>query len=488
ALTGAPGLPPVWSFGLWMSRNSYVSWDVVEAVAEELRARDIPADVLHLDTAWFKQDWNCDLRFSEERFPEPEAHLRALRERGFRVCLWQYNFVPPRADNANYVEGVEKGYFVTGPDGAPYPCAGGVEGSWTDDLVIDFTNPEASAWYASQIEALIRMGASAIKADFGEGVPERGVYRNMDGLDMHNLYSLLYNATLNAAVKRADPDSVLWARSGTAGSQRYPVHWGGDSQCSWAGLAGTLRGALSMGLSGFPFYSHDVGGFIGRPDPELYIRWAQFGLFSSHARCHGAGNENSREPWSFGDEAERVFRKFTHLRYALLPYIYAEASKCVKSCKPMVRALVIEHPRDRNVYPIEDQYYFGDWLMIAPVLAPLSDAPKRGVYLPEGVWFDYWTRRMHRSRGEWIDVQLTLDEMPIFVRQGAILAYAAPRKHTANRVGDVVRIEGYGLPDGEHSLDVGEREILVRVRGGRIEADGVACESICTDRSESTFS
>lgn len=473
-LTGAPELPPVWSFGLWMSRNSYLSWTVVEEVAQGLRARGIPADVLHLDTAWFREDWNCDLRFSEERFPDPEAHMSALRALGFYVSLWQYNFVPPRENNQNFLEGREKGYFVKDEAGQPIPCAPGHAGSWTDDRVIDFTNPEAAAWYAKQIEGLIRMGAAAIKTDFGEGVPPEGRYANLDSREAHNLYSLIYNSVVHQAVKRANPETVLWARSGTAGSQRYPVHWGGDSQCSWAGLEGTLRAALSLGLSGIPFFSHDVGGFIGRPDPELYIRWAQFGFFSSHTRCHGAGNENSREPWSFGAEAERIFLKFDHLRYALLPYLYGEAKKCVETAKPMVRALVIEHPEDRNVWGIDDEYYFGDQLLAAPVLAPLSQSSTRAVYLPQGVWYDFWTHERLDSRGEWFERALDLDTMPLFVKAGSCLPYAAERQATENQVGRAVRLEVFGLQEGVWQLDTGEQRLRVEAGPEGLRVSG--CE------------
>lgn len=467
-LTGAPGLPPVWSFGLWMSRNSYMSWDIVNEVAVGLRAREIPADVLHLDTAWFTEDWNCDLRFSKERFPDPERHMAALRERGFRVCLWQYNFIPPKGNNINYREALEKGYFVLDAKGDPLPCGGGHQGSWTDDLVIDFTNPEAAAWYGGQIGELIRMGAASIKTDFGEGVPADGVYLGAEGRKMHNLYSLVYNDAVFRAIKEAGGDGVLWARSGTAGSQRYPVHWGGDSQCSWAGLTGTVRAALSMGLSGFPFFSHDVGGFIGRPDPELYIRWAQFGFLSSHTRCHGAGNENSREPWTFGPDAERIFRRYANLRYALMPYIYGQAMRCAEDCVPMVRALFIEHPSDRNVYAIDDEYYFGDDLLVAPILQPMDCATTRSVYLPRGVWYDYFTRRRFDSAGEWIEVEVALDDLPIFVRQGAALPYTGPRPSTRGEVGRVIRVELYGsVYDGD--FYTGQERI--HIRGGEARAE-----------------
>jgi len=475
-LTGFAPVPPVWSFGLWMSRNSYVSWDVVHEVADTLRERRIPADVLHLDTAWFREDWNCDLRFAPDRFAEPEKHMARLREQGFRVSLWQYNFVPPRENNANYREGRAKGYFAKGPDGDVYRLPPEASGSWVDDAVIDFSNPDAEAWYTEQIAELIRTGAATVKTDFGEGIPEDAIYANIEGRRFHNLYSLVYNAALFEAVRSVTGESIVWARSGTAGSQRYPVHWGGDSQCSFAGLAGTLRGALSLGLSGFPFFSHDIGGFIGRPTPELYVRWAQFGLFSSHSRCHGCGDDNPREPWSFGEEANAIFKQYADLRYRLLPYLIDQARKCAAAAKPMVRALVIDYPHDRNVWRLQDQCLFGDAFLVAPVLRPLSETTVRAVYLPEGTWADYWTRQPVVSRGEWIERPVDLATMPLYVKAGSILPYGEERLCTHNRVGPVVELEGYGGADGRLEYDDGEKTFTADLRAGALTVTGLSPE------------
>lgn len=322
-LTGVSPLPPIWTFGLWLSRNSYQSWAVVDEVIEKTNQHDIPFDTVHLDTAWFQEDWNPDLIFSKERFPEPEQKMAALAREGIHVSLWQYNFVPPREDNVLYVEGRDGGYFgrrsdgQTGTDADFYQYPKGTTGWKTDDLVIDYSNPAAAEWYGRKISRLIEQGASAIKTDFGDCIPPGARYENIAGRRFQNLYSLVYNSAIRRAVARVNPNTAQWARSGTAGSQRYPVHWGGDSQCSWSGLQGSVRATLTMGLSGFAFFSHDIGGFIGTPSAELYIRWAQVGLLSSHARLHGAGDENGREPWYFGDEAVRIFRKFAQLRSVL---------------------------------------------------------------------------------------------------------------------------------------------------------------------------
>lgn len=441
SLTGFAPLPPLWSFGLWMSRNSYVSWDVVNDIADKVRENDIPCDVLHLDTAWFKTDWDCDLKFSDERFPHPTEHMAKLKEQGFHTSLWQYNFIPPNADNTHYQEAVKNGYLAKNESGKPYQLPEKCQGSWVKDVIIDFSNPSARKWYGDKIYNLIKMGAGAIKTDFGEGIPEEAVYQNISGRHFHNLYSLVYNHTVFNATKKASGESIVWARSGTAGSQRYPLHWGGDSQCSFEALASTLRGALSLGLSGIPFFSHDIGGFLGLPSDELYIRWSQLGLFSSHARCHGAGDTTHREPWSFSKEACDIFRYYDKLRYSLMPYIYKEAEKCTKTGLPMMRALYLEYPKDRNVYHIDDEYMFGDSILIAPVLAPLSKTDVRNVYLPQGVWFDFFTKERIESTGMWTERKIDLKTMPMYIKEGTKLEYCSADKTLINGYGEITETQ-----------------------------------------------
>ena len=440
-LTGFSKLPPLWSFGLWMSRNSYTSWDVVDAIAKETREHDIPCDVLHLDTAWFNRDWNCDLKFSKERFPDPEKHMEKYKKEGFHVTLWQYNFIPPNDDNTHYHEAVENEYLAKNKDGKPYQLPDTCTGSWTKDVIVDFSKPEARAWYAEKIRSLIRMGAGAIKTDFGEGIPEDAYFDKIDGKYFHNLYSLVYNSTVFQASKDVSGENLVWARSGTAGSQRYPIHWGGDSQCTFEALAATLRAALSIGMSGIPFFSHDIGGFLGLPDDELYVRWAQLGLFSSHSRCHGVGDDTHREPWKFSQQACDIFRKYAKLRYSLMPYIYEQAKKSVQTGLPMMRALYLEYPKDRNTWHIEDEYLFGSQLLIAPVLKPLRKSNERKLYLPKGVWFDYFTKEKIESNGQWISKKVDLETLPIYVKQGTVLSYCGEERTLQNGMGPIVREE-----------------------------------------------
>lgn len=440
-LTGFSKLPPLWSFGLWMSRNSYVSWDVVDEVAENIRKHDLPCDVLHLDTAWFNRDWNCDLKFSQERFPNPAEYIKKYEKDGFKISLWQYNFIPPNEDNTHYHEAVENGYLSKDKNGNPYQLPEEMRGSWGTDVTVDFSNPEAREWYKKKIAVLMELGVGAIKTDFGEGIAEDAIYMNIEGKRFHNLYSLAYNSTVFDGTASVYEQPFVWARSGTAGSQRFPLHWGGDSQCTFDALACTLKAALSIGMSGIPFFSHDIGGFIGLPTDELYVRWAQVGLFSSHSRCHGAGDDTYREPWRFSEEAFEIFKYYDKLRYSIMPYIYEEAEKCTKTGLPMVRALYLEYPEDINVRYIDDQYMFGDGMLIAPVLKPLSKTNVRNVYLPEGVWFDYFTKEKIVSKGMWIKREVDLKTLPIYIKEGTVIKYCSAKNTLMHGMGEITKTE-----------------------------------------------
>ncbi|MCK5129652.1 MAG: glycoside hydrolase family 31 protein [Clostridiales bacterium] len=447
-LTGAAVMPPIWSYGLWMSRNSYLSWDVVDDVISDMDQKKIPFDVIHLDTAWFEEDWNCDLKFSKERFGNPAEKIQQLKSEGIYISLWQYNFIPNIAHNKNLIEATERGYLAKGEDGAPYKAPEYVTGSWTDDAVIDFSNPEAAKWYTDQIEELITMGVGAIKTDFAEGIPASALYQNIDGRYFHNYYSLVYNHLIFEAIRNIDPETLVWARSGTAGSQKYPVHWGGDNQCSWGGLAGTLRGLISICMSGIAFFSHDIGGFIGRPTPELYIRWAQLGLFSSHSRCHGSGNKNSREPSSFGQEAVDIFKKYALLRYRLLPYIVSQSEKSVAMGMPLTRGLALAFHEDRGTYAIEDEYMLGDHILVAPVVMSYESSKTRSVYLPHCStrWAEYYSGDIVLPAG-YMEVPSVLDTLPLFVKSDAVIPYGPERLRTHNTLSHIEEIHVY--PDFE---------------------------------------
>jgi alpha-D-xyloside xylohydrolase len=416
ALTGQPGVPPKWSFGLWMARISYNRQVQVEQVAAELREHAIPCDVIHIDTDWFEHDWGCDLRFGPSKFPDPAGMCERLREQGFRVCLWQWpNML---IGTSMFEEGRAQGFLIKRTHDKVYTQPGFME----DAGAIDYSNPAAVAWVQQKFRDLFALGVAAIKADFGEGAPPDGVYHGAPGTAMHNLYPLLYNQAVFEVTEESTGEGIIWARSAWAGSQRYPLHWSGDGVARFEDLACVLRATLSFGMSGFPFYSHDIGGFSGLPNAELYVRWAQLGLFSSHARCHGTP---PREPWAFGTQAETIFRQYCELRYRLMPYIYTEALNCGDSSLPLVRPLVLAYQNDPTTHTIDDQYLFGPNLLVAPIL---SERNQRQVYLPPGEWVDFHTHTRHRG-GRWLLVDAPLAVLPLFVPAGAIIPTGPLMQH-----------------------------------------------------------
>ncbi len=414
-LTGFPAMPPAWSFGTWMSRMSYFSAEEVNRVCERMREEGFPADVIHLDTGWFRKDWLCEWTFNRERFPDPPAFIAGLKKNGFRVSLWQMPYIAAEAEQ--HEEALKKNYI--GKRGAGRMKSGSDFSAMDYEGTIDFTNPEAVKWYRGLLKNLLDMGVACIKTDFGEDIHMDAEYHGMEASRLNNLYALLYQKTAFEVTREVTGQGIVWARAGWAGCQRYPVHWGGDAACTWDGMAGSLKGGLHLGLSGFGFWSHDVPGFHGLPDfmnavipDELYVRWTQFGVFTSHLRYHGT---SKREPWHFRSVAG-IVRKWLRLRYALLPYILDQAEKVTRTGYPMLRALVFHHPGDRQCWTIHDQYYFGDEFLVAPVMNSLN---RRDVYLPEGDWVNLFTGEK-LSGGRWIkDLQVPLEELPVWARPGA---------------------------------------------------------------------
>lgn len=416
-LTGYPSMPPLWSFGVWMSRMTYFSADEVDDICDRLRREHYPCDVIHLDTGWFKTDWLCEWKFNEERFPDPERFIRGLKDKGFRVTLWQLPYVAEGAEQIT--EAREHHYICTltkqqkreGSNFSALDYAG----------TIDFTDPDATEWYKGLLRRLLNMGVAAIKTDFGENIHMDAVYKNMSPELLNNLYALLYQKAAYEVTKEVTGDGIVWARAAWAGCQRYPLHWGGDSCSSWDGMAGSLKGGLHFGLSGFAFWSHDVPGFHTLPNfmnsvvaDDVYVRWTQFGVFSSHIRYHGT---NKREPWHYPAIAETV-KKWWNLRYRLIPYILRESEKATKGGSTVLQALVFHHPHDRQCWHIDDEYYFGDDFLVAPVM---NSEGRRDVYLPEGNWVNFFTGE-RISGGRWLyGLEVPLELMPVYVREGAVI-------------------------------------------------------------------
>lgn len=383
SLTGRSPLPPLWSFGLWMSRFTYRSEEEVKNVAIKLRLNNIPCDVIHIDAGWFNNGINCDYEFSRQNIPDPPRMMREAKENGFHISLWQLPYFT--SANSLFKEITTKGLCIKDEHG-DIPA---------DDIILDFSNPAAIEWYRDKIRPLLEAGAAVIKADFGEAAPLKGRYHSgRSGFFEHNLYPLRYNKILHDITYELKEEHIIWARSAWAGSQRYPIHWGGDPEVSDTGMAGTLSGGLSLGLSGFSFWSHDIGGFFAAPKEELFLRWAFFGLLSSHSRVHGLP---PREPWEFGPSFLQAFRNLVELRYKLMPYIYSQAALSSKEGLPLLRALLIGYPEDPATWTIEDEYLLGNDMLVAPLM---ENTKERMVYLPAGKWINYFTLAVYEG-GKW---------------------------------------------------------------------------------------
>jgi alpha-D-xyloside xylohydrolase len=462
-LTGRAPLPPLWSFGLWMSRMSYREQAEVEAVAQGMRENDVPCDVIHIDTDWFATPWVNDLTFSPERFPDPRGMIARVREQGFRITLWQIPYIA--TESVFYAEGVEKGYFAKRDDGTPWL----IDGFFGKAAVVDYSNPDAVRWMQSKFDPLFDMGVAAIKTDFGEGAPPEAHYAAVDGLQMHNLYPLLYNRAIWEHTKATTGEGIVWGRSAYAGSQRYPVHWGGDPAALWEDLGNLWHGGLGLGLCGFPFWSVDIGGFGGTPTPDLYIRWAQAGLFVSHPRAHGP---IAREPWHFGEEALRVFRKYAKLRYRLMPYVWSSAHESAHTALPLMRPLMLDWQDDPNTVGIDDQWLFGEHLLVAPIV---DESNSRRVYLPAGRWFDWWTGVVVHDAdyGRWISVNAPLDHLPLYARGGGIIPMCDDMAHTGEKPWNPITLCVYPHGESAFTLCDGDEQIGYRC----VESsDGIAVE------------
>lgn len=413
-LTGKAEMPPLWSFGFWMSRITYKSEAEVREVAAKLRQYKIPTDVIHLDTGWFETDWRSNYEFSKTRFQNPQKMISDLKDQGFKVSLWQYTYFTPK--NELYKEIVEKGFAVKNESGKmPF-----------EDAVLDMSNPAAVKWYQGKLEKLLKMGVGAIKVDFGEGAPINGLYSSgKSGLYEHNLYPLRYNKVVADITKQTTGDSIIWARSAWAGSQRYPLHWGGDAENTDSAMAAELRGGLSFGLSGFTFWSHDVGGFVEKAPRDLYRRWMAFGVLTSHTRSHGAP---PREPWEYDEQLTEDFRRALNLRYSLMPYIYAQAKDSAAKGLPMLRSLFLEFPSDETSWMIEDEYMFGENLLVAPIFETGKNSRK--VYLPKGKWIDYQTGKTYDG-ANWQEISAGEIPVILLVKDRTVLPFVKPAQNTS---------------------------------------------------------
>jgi len=429
ALTGRASLPPLWTFGLWMGRQTYSSEKEVREVAKKLRQERIPSDVIHLDTGWPEVPHRCDFEFSRSRFVDPKKMLADLKEEGFRVSLWQLPYFNPK--NRLHREAIEKDFVVLTASGEPP----------VDDAVIDLSKPEAERWYREKLAGLLETGVGIFTSDFGEAAPLSGTYASRKGgFHEHNLYPLRYNRAVAGATKEVTGNGATFSRSAWAGSQRYPLHWGGDAENSDGGMVGTLRGGLSLGLCGFSFWSHFIGGFPYATPEDLYRRWLAFGVLSSHSRCHGSP---PTEPWEYDGKFTGDFRRTVELRYRLMPYVYAQAAYACREGHPMLRTLFFEYPEDRTSWLVEDEYLFGTDILVAPLM---EETRSRDVYLPPGLWSDYQDGETYEG-ARWHHVRAGEVPVVMLVRDGAVIPHARLAQSTERIEWGEIELRVFGTGD-----------------------------------------
>ncbi|MFF7815685.1 alpha-xylosidase [Streptomyces sp. NPDC007945] len=441
ALSGRPALPPAWALGLWLTTSFTTDYDeaTVNRFVGGMAERGIPLSVFHFDCFWMRGYQWCDFDWDPETFPDPAGMLGRLKEQGLRISAWINPYIAQKS--ALFEEGMRLGHLVRRPDGSV----------WQGDLwqpgmaLVDFTNPAARDWYTAKLRTLLDTGVDCFKTDFGERVPTDVVWH--DGSDperMHNYYTHLYNEAVFELLRevRGEGEALVFARSATAGGQQYPVHWGGDCESHFNAMAESLRGGLSLGLSGFGFWSHDIGGFEGTPTPTVFKRWVQFGLLSSHSRLHGS--KSYRVPWDYGEEAVDVTREFTLLKHRLAPYLQRAAQQAHATGVPVMRAMVLEFPEDPAAATLDRQYMLGDDLLVAPVF---TDDGTVDYYVPEGTWTNVLTG-VRVTGPRWVRERHGFRTLPLLARPDSVIPLAADDQRPVSAWADGVELRVHAFADG----------------------------------------
>lgn len=421
-LTGKPALPPEWSFGLWLTTSFTTNYDeeTTSSFIDGMVQRDIPLHVFHFDCYWMEAYEWCNFEWDPAVFPDPAGMLKRYHDNGLHICVWINPYIGQKSPL--FEEARALGYLLKKTDGRIFQTD-----LWQPGMaLVDFTNPDAKAWFQSKLKKLLDMGVDCFKTDFGERIPVKNIayFDHSDPVKMHNYYTQLYNRTVFKLLQqeRGEHDAVLFARSATVGGQQFPAHWGGDCSASYSSMAETMRGGLSLACAGFGFWSHDISGFEMTATSDIYKRWCAFGLLSSHSRLHGS--DSYRVPWLFDEESCDVLRKFVKLKCALMPYLYRKAVESHEDGIPMLRPMMLEFPEERACETLDKQYMLGDNLLVAPVFKESGEVE---YYLPKGEWVNLLTQDIVRG-GEWKKETYDYFSLPLLVRPNTILAIGANKE------------------------------------------------------------
>ena len=442
-LTGKPSLPAPWTFGLWLSTSFTTNYDeaTVMSFIDGMLDRGIPLRTFHFDCFWMKEFHWSDFVWDSRVFPDPAGLLKRIKAKGLNICVWINSYIGQ--ESVIFDEGMEKGYFIKRTNGQVWQWD-----MWQPGMaIVDFTNPAAYKWFQDKLEVLLDMGVDCFKTDFGERIPSEGVvyYDGSDPKKMHNYYTYLYNKCVYELLerKRGKGEAVLFARSATVGGQKFPVHWGGDCWSDYESMEESLRGGLSLMMSGFGFWAHDIGGFENTSTADVYKRWVAFGLLSSHSRLHGSSSY--RVPWVYDDEAVDVVRFFTRLKARLMPYLYKTAVETSVTGVPTMRSMVLEYTEDRTCHYVDKQYMLGDNLLVAPIF---NDQSMAEYYLPKGTWTNFFTGEEKEGCG-WFTEKHSYLSIPLMVKENSIIALGAHDDKPDYDYGDGVELRIYALKDGK---------------------------------------
>jgi alpha-D-xyloside xylohydrolase len=471
SLTGKPSLPAQWTFGLWLSTSFTTNYDekTVMSFIDGMEERGIPLEVFHFDCFWMKDFHWCDFLWDSRVFPDPEKMLRRIKDKGLKICVW----INPYIAQESYLfeEGMEKGYFVQRRN----------KDVWQWDMwqpgmaLVDFTNPKASEWYQKKLETLLDMGVDCFKTDFGERIPTDDIeyYDGSDPVKMHNYYTYLYNKTVYELLqcKKGEHNAVLFARSATAGGQKFPVHWGGDCWSTYEAMAESLRGGLSLTMSGFGYWSHDIGGFESTSTPDVYKRWAAFGLLSSHSRLHGS--TSYRVPWAYDDEAVDVLRFFTKLKMELLPYIFSSAVETSRTGVPVMRSMVLEFENEPGCHYLDRQYMLGEKLLVAPIF---NENGESSYYLPKGTWTNYLTGETDEG-GTWHNEKHGYLSIPLWVRENTILPVSNGENRAKDSYAKDIRLKVFHLQEGAETIVYEDQSEVLKINM-KVKDQKIYCHAV----------